>query len=929
MTATTKTCLLSLCVLLLASSLPATARVTSPKQQFGFNIGDDYCLVNYRQMIAYWQRLAEESSRIKLTAIGLTEEGRTQMMAIVSSPANLYRLDRYRDIAKRLALAEGLTDAQARALAERGRAIVWIDGGLHATETVGAQQLIETVYRLLSRNDAEVARILEGVIILFVPANPDGMDLVSDWYMREPSPEKRSYGNLPRLYQKYIGHDNNRDFYAVTQAETKNMCRVLYREWFPQIIYNHHQSGPPGTVMFMPPFRDPFNYHCDVRTINGLEAVCAAMMMRFLDENKPGVTCRSGANYSAWYSGGLRTSGYFHNAIGILTEIIGHPTPMSIPYRPEKQLPRSDLLAPIEPQRWHMRQSIEYSFTANMAVLDYAARNRVQLLWNRYAMGRDAILAGSRDSWIPSPSRVERAVQAQKKSGAPEPSKAGKSKSKGKSPPRTSSDAGANEFAKFFRNPADRAPYGYVIPSSQPDFPTATKFINALIENGVRVYRATNEFTLGGKTYPAQSFIVPCNQAFRAQVLDMFEPQDHPNDVQYPGGPPIPPYDMAGWTLAMQMAVQFDRVFETVKGPFQECRDLQKPLPGKVLPAPAAGGYYLRADANDAFRAVNRLLAAGQPVHRLGSAVGEFPAGTFYMPQPSALLAHLAGEMGVHFIGGTAPPDGVAKPLRPVRVGLWDRYGGSMPSGWTRWLLERFEFPFELVFAPRLDRGDLRKDFDVLVFVTGAIPSAATNVSTSGDSKSSGDADLPPEYRGQRGSITVKNTVPKLREFLEAGGVIFTIGSSTALARHLGLPVENHLVEPSAKAGEKPKSLPREKFYIPGSLVCIRVDSAHPIAWGTHSQADVMFQNSPVFRAPNDARLRKIAWFEGKEPLRSGWAIGQAYLKDGVAGLEAKVGRGQLLLFGPEILFRAQSHGTFKFLFNTIVNAGLFGQGKD
>ena len=721
--------LLPLCALAFVASLHAAPRVTSPKQQFGFNIGDDYCLINYQQLAAYWANLAEESSRMKLVSIGLTEEGRTQLMAVVSSPANLHRLERHRETAQRLALADGLSDAQARELAARGRAVVWIDGGLHGTETLGAQQLAETVYRLLSRDDAETRRILDDVIVLCVHANPDGMDLVSDWYMRESKPEKRSFSSLPRLYQKYIGHDNNRDFYAVTQAETKNMCRIMYREWFPQIIYNHHQSGPPGTVMFVPPFRDPFNYRCDPRVINGIDAVGAAMMERFLNEAKPGITVRSGAKYSTWYNGGLRTSGYFHNAIGILTETIGSPTPMNIPLLPKLQLPCGDLLAPIEPQRWHMRQSIEYSFTANMAILDHASRNRAELLWNRYAMGRDAIAAGSRDSWTPSPTRVARAEAALK----------------------NKKEKSASDFAKFFRNPADRDPWGYVLSSSQPDFATATKFINTLIENGVRVSRATNAFKLGGKSYPAGSFVVPCNQAFRAHILDSFEPQDHPNDVHYPGGPPIAPYDIAGWTLAMQMAVQFDRVFETVKGPFQECRDIQKPLPGKILASQNAGGYFLRADANNAFRAVNRLLAAGQPVQRLVSATGEFSAGTFHVPK--APERALAEELGVTFTGAPAPPADAVKPLRPVRVGLWDRYGGSMQSGWTRWLLERFEFPFEVVFSPRLDKGNLKNQFDVLIFVAGAIPAVSTNTSSSSEAKGLSEDELPQEYRGRRETI--------------------------------------------------------------------------------------------------------------------------------------------------------------------------------
>jgi hypothetical protein len=513
---------------ILPSSQAAIA-LTSPKKQFGFNPGDDYQLANYQQLTTYWQRLAAESSRMKLIPIGPTEEGRTQWMAVISSVSNLRRLETHRTTARRLALAEGLTDAEARTLANKGRAIVLVSGGLHATETLGSQQLLETVYRLISQNDAETLRILENVIVLFVPANPDGMDLVVNWYMREPTPEKRSLSTVPRLYQKYTGHDNNRDFYAVTQLETKNLCRVMFREWFPQIIYDHHQSGPPGTVMFAPPFRDPFNYHLDPRVMNGVEAVGAAMVGRFLAEGKPGVTVRSGARYSAWYNGGLRAIGYYHNAICLLTETIGSPNPSSVPYTPSTLLPRNDLLAPIAPQPWHMKQSIEYAVTANLAVFDYAARNRAELLWSRYAIGRDAIAAGHRDTWTPSPSRITQAQDALKTTtntispGSITASASAQATAK-KKKTTTSPAVATNDFAKYFQAPADRNPRGYILPADQPDFGTATKFINTLIENGVRVWRATNAFAAAGHSYPEGSYAVPCNQAFRAHVLDSFEP---------------------------------------------------------------------------------------------------------------------------------------------------------------------------------------------------------------------------------------------------------------------------------------------------------------------------------------------------------------------------------------------------------------------
>ena len=284
----------------LATAAHAQTRVTTPREQFGHDIGADYVLPNYQQLLAYWKKLDGESDRMQLVEIGRTAEGRTQHMAIITSPENHRNLARYKEISRRLAKAEGLSEAEARSLTQEGKAVVWIDGGLHATEVLGAQQLMETVYQLVSRNDAETRRILNDVIILAVHANPDGMDLVSDWYMREKEPTRRSTAGVPRLYQKYIGHDNNRDFFASTQAETENLNRQLYHEWFPQIMYNHHQTGPTGTVMFAPPFRDPFNYNFDPLIVTGIDVVGAAMHNRFVAENKPGVTMRRGANYSTW-----------------------------------------------------------------------------------------------------------------------------------------------------------------------------------------------------------------------------------------------------------------------------------------------------------------------------------------------------------------------------------------------------------------------------------------------------------------------------------------------------------------------------------------------------------------------------------------------------------------------------------------------------
>ena len=441
-------------VALATAPVAAQGRVTSPREHFGFNIGDDYQLATYTQFMAYWRKIDAESPRMVVEEIGKTAEGRPQLMAIITAPENFRNLARYKQISQRMALAEGLTDEQARAMAKEGKAVVWFDGGLHATEVLGAHQLIETVYQLVTRNDEETMRILRDNIILAVHANPDGMELVSSWYMRNPNPEQRSSGGIPRLYQKYIGHDNNRDFYILNQPESVNIARIQYHEWMPQIIYNHHQTGPAGTVMFAPPFRDPFNHNFDPLVVVGLDLVAAAMHERFIREDKPGVTMRSGASYSTWWNGGLRTTAYFHNIIGLLTETIGSPTPMQIPFVPERLLPSRDMAFPIAPQTWKFKQSIDYSLSFNRAVIDYASRNRELLLFNIYKMGQRAIQRGSEDTWRPSPDRI----------------------------------AAAKSFDEL-RTPELRDPRAFIIPSDQPDFPTAVKFINALREVNITVHQ--------------------------------------------------------------------------------------------------------------------------------------------------------------------------------------------------------------------------------------------------------------------------------------------------------------------------------------------------------------------------------------------------------------------------------------------------------
>jgi hypothetical protein len=444
--------------------------------------------------------------------------------------------------------------------------------------------------------------------------------------------------------------------------------------------------------------------------------------------------------------------------------------------------------------------------------------------------------------------------------------------------------------------------------------------VNTLLYNGVDVHRATSAFTVAGKSYDAGSYVVSTAQAFRPHVLDMFEKQDHPNDFAYPGAPPTAPYDNTGWTLAWQMGVEFDRVMDGFDGPFELIDDiLSAPPTGIVAGADNASGY-LVDHINDAFIAVNRVLAGGGSAYWYTDAVSaggqDFEEGAFYLETDRATVDRLASEKGLRFMGVASRPTGNAMELEPVKIGLWDQYGGSMPSGWTRMILEDFEFDFDVLYPPDFD-GDLSQ-YDVLVFDDGAIPEAVAEGGQGGRGGRGGSgpdlSDLPAEYRGRVGSMSVDGSVSNILDYVRAGGAAIAIGSSASLAQHAGLPVTNHLMENGVP-------LTREQYFTPGSVLDMKVDHTSPLTHGFKDRVDVLFSHSPTFTLGAGAAaqgVRRVGWYDTASPLKSGWSWGEKYLENGVGAIEADYGQGKLFIFGPKITFRAQPHGTFGFLFNGI-----------
>lgn len=863
---------------------PGQAQVPGPKEFLGHEVGADYCLCNYTDMMRYFRAIEQHSDRMRILDIGPTSYGQRMHMMVISSPANLANLERLRAIS--VALARGRIERkEATELAAEGRALVWIDAGLHSTEAIAGQNIIELVWQMNSRRDDEVARILDEVVLLACPVNPDGYELVANAYRATRSM------TIPVLYQRYIGHDNNRDFYVCNQLEAQNINRVFYREWCPQIVYNHHQSAPANTIIFTPPFRDPHNYLVDPMVVRGIEIVSAHMNQRFAAEGKPGVISRSGAPYSGWWNGGLRSTNYFHNIIGILTESFGRPEPTPIRQPLERRLPYGDYPDPIGPQTWHARQTVEYLQTANFAILDYAARYRRELLRDMWTMASRAIERGRRDHWTPTPFLVEAARRR-------------------------------DEPDSVFADPHLRDPRVYVLRSDQPDWSAAQRFVRALQRCGVDVHQSKQPFPLNGVTMPAGSFVVKTDQAYRAHVLDQFEPQWHPDDIKE--GKPVPPYDAAGWTLALQMGVQFERSFEACDQTFELLLPGEE-FQGRAL-ATGDAGWSLDPRDSHTVIAVNRLLTSGH-------AVEWSPLGHWFVPASDgarAVLRTAAEQLGVAAEPAVASTREARQALRQVRLGLFDTFGGHMPTGWDQWLLQEFGFPVQQVWGDRIEAGGLHQDYDVLVFHTGLPgPRDLQRAAARRDEEKIPELAkaLPPfedwsnlESRATR--LTGDKAIPALREFVAQGGTLIALGGEVdKVIRHFELPVKVGTHVPTAD-GERRTN--REEFYVPGSLLAIEVDKSHAAARGSSRDGVAMVNNSSTILEVTDpkAAIDVIARYRGMDTLVSGWAIGEEYLVGKAAALCAHVGKGRVFLFGADVTYRGQPLSTFKLFFHAILTAG-------
>jgi hypothetical protein len=812
--------------------------IPTPESVLGHKPGDDFYLANYQESRDYFRRLAAASNRIKIINVGKTTRGLDWEIAIISSPANLAALDRQKQISQRLAHGRGLDDTAARVLTREGKAIVHIDGGLHSTEVAGAQQSIALAYKLVStQGDPDIDAILDNVILMLWPTlNPDGQDEVVNWYRKnlgtpfETSP-------LPDLYQEYVGHDNNRDGYMNNMLESRNVTRTEI-EWDPVIFYCHHQTAPFPTRIFIPPFTEPISSNIHPLMARWLN-VLGIDMAAWLDEHgMPGAVHRVG--FDNWYPGFLDFTHIFRNSIAFFTEtaLYSYATPHFYAvndFPRDRQNLRSEIFysSPWKGGWWRLGDAVRYMLGASMSVLDTAAKHREALLYNRYQAARD---------------NIER-----------------------------------------FRN---EPPFAYVIPREQHDSNAAAILVDKLLINGIEVHQAAATFAANGREY-RNAWVILMDQPFSPLVKELFEPQHWPDLRATPNGPPQRPYDVAGWTLPMQMGVETAAVLKPVNA---EQRAALRPIDAAV-PTPGAvqgtGTFFtLSRNSNASFKALNEALAGG--------AQASFSKSNIVLSGiDAARAAALARKHSVTLqAAATAPAD--ASATKKPRVGLYRPWQSSIDEGWTRWILEEYGFAPITLRNGDVQAGHLRERFDSILLADSSQRAIMDGFAP---------GTIPGEYAGGIGEPGAE----ALRAFVREGGTLIAFNNATQFAiDQFHLPVANSLA-----------SLTAEQFYCSGSLLRVELrDPAHIAVQGLPREPIVMFERGPAFDTRAGFRgVTLAAYSRERNPLESGYLLHPERIQGKAAALEVFFGEGRVYLFGFRPQWRGQSHGTYKFFFNALYDS--------
>ncbi len=871
----------------LARSAGAQSQVTTPEKFFGFRMGTDKKMARWDKMVEYYRILEKEGGgKLKVTDMGPTTMGNPFLLVTITAPGNMAKLDRLREINAKISDPRGLTEQDVRNLIGEGKAVICQSMSLHATEIGGSQMAPELAYDLVTRKDEEAQRILDNVVFLMVPSfNPDGEIMVADWYNKTLGTEYEG-SNPPELYHKYAGHDNNRDAFQTNLVESQYMAKIMFHDWsVPQAYVDHHHMGSNGARIYVPPYAEPIRPFADPLLWRELSWYGAHIAYKEEEAGLSGVL--NDAQYSGWGHFGFHWMTPFHNIAGMLTESASARLASPIYIHPDQLQGGARNLPVYEAETifpdpwpggwWRLRDILDRQKVAAWSVLDLAARNRETVLLNAYQKAR-----------------------RQSERGA-----AGK-------------------------------PAAYVIPSVQHDALTAAKMIDKLLIQGIEIKQSPKGFSISeGNSYPAGTFVVSLAQPKMGLIRYLLGRTFYPDNewTRNRDGSPMRPYDMATDTMFEFMGVRVDPVDEAIPG------DLQK-LTGPVQPAgkltPGGTAYRFDGRLNDSFRALNLLFDKGVAVRRVDKAGEGLRPGDFVVPPGSeAILTDVARQTGVDFTPLKSDPLQEAHNTGRLRIAMYQRYGGgNIDEGWTRLVLEQFSFPYTSLKDAEIKQGSLNNKYDVIIFpddsaatITGergAAPGMAAAPAARGAAAAAapaaagrgqgggggfGGGAVPPEYRTGIGA----DGVNAIRDFVQKGGTLVTFaGASNFAIERLGLPIRNVLANKTST-----------EFWCPGSTLNAVFDNTNPLAYGMPATGLVLYlSGGPAFEIGATSagyQYETVVRYAEHNLLQSGWLIGEQNLSKKAAMVAARMGEGRVILFGFRVQHRAQTHGTYKLLFNCLV----------
>jgi hypothetical protein len=897
-----RACVVTLILLCLSVGLPAgrnhitafaQASIQSPERFLGFRVGEDKKLARWDKILEYIRLVDSASDRITLRELGKTTMGNPFVVVEIGASEVLKDLGRYKELQRKLYFQGGPPSASEREeIFRSGKVVVLVTCNIHSTEIGSSQMALELVHRLATEDSPLVKKILDNVIFLLVPSlNPDGQILVTDWYNKNLGSEYEN-SPMPWLYHPYVGHDNNRDMYMFTQRESQLTAQLLWHDWFPAVWLDEHQMGSQGARIFVMPATDPINpnVHPLVYRWNGILGQAQAAALE--EAGKVGIIYNS--TYTNFWQGAMAWAGWWHNQVGLLTEVasvrVASPIEQqraqpgrsgeapaedfqrqmrrqmenpNAPLAPPRDVqPRTEYPRPWLGGRWTLRDIVDYELIATMALLETAAAQREPLLRQVYEMNRATVAVGDKDH----PSAI--LIEAEK----------------------------------------------------QHDPLAAIQLVDKLRIGGVEVYRAESDFETDGRKHPAGTFVIPMNQVFARYAKDLLEKQTYPEVRRTPTAPPEPPYDVTAWSLGMQMGVETlfagQPVPETVRLSRLDGVPRRK---GQV--SGTGDEFVFDYRGADAAKAVNRLLKQGATVQWFRETTDPSASiGIRFSGTSQAAAEALAEDIGLSIRALEKKPAIARKASRlptgdqtkapdaktyveqkSPRIGFYQPWTASMDEGWTRWVLEHYEFPYTSLHNDALRAGKLREKHDVILLADQQPQSILEGNSFT---------TVRPEYRGGIGAEGVQ----ALREFVRQGGTLVALGASCDLIiDKFPIAVRN------LKRG-----LDRDQHFAPGTILRLQVDTTHSVGYGMPAETCGFYNNSPFFTLVEGFASQKasvVARYPNADLVASGWLRGEEHMAGRAAVVSVEMNPGRIVLFGLRPQHRAQTHATFPLLFNALFAA--------